>query len=144
MLSEKLIADRFGEQILTIMMMSSPPATPSSSDKPATPHLPMGTTSKSSNTKTSTSTNAVAGVGAAKPPVEFGPQLPQQLSKHEEKTAPATAALSWGKEPYGSPEFTWLKFLTRTTLELLLATGLAIAVGMFMNAKTSKANTPLS
>jgi hypothetical protein len=134
MLSEKLIFDHFGEQILTIMMMSSPP-------KSTTRHLPVGTESKSSkNVKTSTATSSAA--AKVPPPVEYGPQLPQQQEKTAATPVTGEGVASWGKEPYGSPGFTWFKFLTRTTVELLLATGVAIAVAMFMNSNSSQSNVP--
>ena len=133
MLSDKLISDHFGEQILTIMMMSSPP-------KRTNGHLPVGPDSKSSpKTKISNVTPAIKAKGSS--PVEYGPQLPKQSSQEEVQTSGASAGIvSWGKEPYGSPGFSWFKFLTRTTVELLLVTGISIAVAMFLNSNTSKSN----
>lgn len=79
---------------------------------------------------------------------EYGPQLPNTSTNTNTSTSTQTTTtsssttkdktvFSWGKEPYGSPEFSWFKFLSRTTLELLLVSVLAIIVANGMNAKNN-------
>lgn len=80
--------------------------------------------------------------------VEYGPQLPQgnqsslQKKNKEDKSITTTTnnntSYSWGKEPYGSPEFTWFKFLSRTTLELVLVSVLAIIIANGLSTKNKK------
>jgi hypothetical protein len=115
-LSNNLIVKVFGEEFLQFM------------NQPASTPPPIGS-SPSSTTPASTSTTKTPNGG--KKSVEYGPHLPSQQSEEVQQLEQH----SWGKEPYGTPGFSWFKVLTRTTVEIILVSILAVLVGMYLNKK---------
>jgi hypothetical protein len=116
-LSDNLISKIFGNELLQIMNQSTSSPSPSSSSTAPTPVPPASLSAKTAK--------------GSKPPVEYGPHLPsEQLQEVQQVEQP-----SWGKEPYGTPGFSWFKFITRTTVELILVSALAVLVGMYLNKK---------